>query len=535
MPQAATTTATVAVAASPSPTPVMSPPATAAAPIAKPSIIYDDEKYSATITIAPTATDSDDDPDIEFLANALQSHLSFNVTKADSPSLSSDLQSSSTSSSLESMNSTISSVLSSSRTTSNSKMPSYMGLKSSPSHNTRPFSMGGFAKKITKPGLARKISLAEFQKQQVFLEFRTWSDESSDSDDEDEDDGETQLDEEERAVRDCKTGDEKQPKIASGHAAVLLRRLKKRVERDTLKAPKPVLARIDTSSSAKSMITIMSASVDATESCNSSEKPRLLDKIETLTKELNEARAEYVELNNRYKILAGRYDEGLRENERLRSRISDHESKTESRRPPGPPSGPPSGPPTPVTSNGHAPGAKTNGPLLKSTQGVQSSGRPYPTSSPATPRSQALSKPAAIVNAPHKNHPNSKVYELCGALAYSNNALKKVLAMSSGAGVVNIPNMLEKTMERPGYRFEPNSITIICCSKNHDAPTIRSDIFTLFGDKSSSSPLTKISRDAKVVQKPLCIMNCVNERAASAVFEALSVHPSYQNFILILS
>ncbi|KAK9360473.1 hypothetical protein V1504DRAFT_151901 [Lipomyces starkeyi] len=530
MPQAATTAVTVAVAASPSPTPVMSPPATAAPPIAKPSIIYDDEKNSATITIAPTATDSDDDPDIEFLANALQCHLSFNITKADSPSLSSDLQSSSTSSSLESMNTTSSSVLSSSRT-SNSKTPSYMGLKSSPSHNTTPFSMAGFVKKIAKPGLARKVSLAEFQKQQVFLEFRTWSDESSDSDDEDEDDGETQLDEEERAVRDCKTGDEKQPKIASGHSAVLLRRLKKRVERDTVKAPKPVLARIDTSSSAKSMITIMSASVDATESCNSSEKARLLDKIETLTKELNEARAGYVELNNRYKILAGRYDEGLRENERLRSRISDHESKTESQRPPGPPPGPP----TPVTSNGHAPGAKPDGPLLKSTQGVQSSGRPYPASSAATPRSQALSKPAATLNAPHKNHPNSKVYELCGALAYSNNALKKVLAMSSGGGVVNIPNMLEKTMERPGYRFEPNSVTIICCSKNHDAPTIRSDIFTLFRDKASSSPLTKISRDTKVVQKPLCIMNCVNERAASAVFEALSVHPSYQNFILILS
>ncbi|KAK9331231.1 hypothetical protein V1520DRAFT_88539 [Lipomyces starkeyi] len=460
MPQAATTAVTVAVAASPSPTPLMSPPATEAAPIAKSSIIYDDEKNSATITIAPTATDSDDDPDIEFLANALQCHLSFNITKADSPSLSSDLQSSSTSSSLESMNSTISSVLSSSRTTSTSKMPSYLGLKSSPSHNTTPFSMGGFVKKVAKPGLARKVSLAEFQKQQVFLEFRTWSDESSDTDDEDEDDGETQFDEEEQAVCDCKTGDEKQPRIASGHSAVLLRRLKKRVEQDTLKAPKPVLARIDTSSSAKSMITIMSASVDATESCNSSEKARLLDKIETLAKELNEARAGYVELNNRYKILAARYDEGLRENEQLRSRMSNHESKIESRRPPGPPPGPP----TLVTSNAHVPGAKPDGPLLKSTQGVQSSGRPYPASSAATPRSQALSKPAATLNAPHMNHPNSKVYELCGALAYSNNALKKVLAMSSGAGVVNIPNMLEKTIERPGYRFEPNSVTIICCS-----------------------------------------------------------------------
>ncbi|KAK9430772.1 hypothetical protein V1505DRAFT_355551 [Lipomyces doorenjongii] len=531
MAQGVTTAVTVAVDASPSPTPVISPASTAAVPIAKPSIIYDDDKNSATITIAATATDSDDDPDIEFLSNALQCHLSFNIAKADSPSLSSDLRSSSTFSSVESMYSTISSVLSSSKTTS--KMPSYMGLDSSRSHTTTPFSMAGFVKKIAKPGLARKVSLAEFQKQQVFLEFRTWSDESSDTEDEDEDDGEAQLDEEEEAARDGRTGDEDRPKITSGQSAVLLRRLKKRVERDTLKAPRPVLARVDTASSANSMITVMSASVDATDSCNSSEKAQLLNKIEALTKELNEARAGYVELKNRYKILAARYDEGHRENELLRSRISDHEAKIESRGPPGPAI--PPGLPTPVMSNAHVPGAKPNGPLLKSTQGVPSSGRPYPAASAATPKPQALSKPAAISKAPNKYLPNSKVYELCGALAYSNNALRKGLAMTPGAGVVNIPNMLEKTMERPGYRFEPNSVTIICCSKNHDAPTIRSDIFTLFRDKASSSPLTKVSRDTKVSQKPLCIMNCVNDRAASAVFEALSVHPSYQTFTLILS
>ncbi|KAK9373917.1 uncharacterized protein V1513DRAFT_447319, partial [Lipomyces chichibuensis] len=533
MPQAGTAAVTVE-AASPSPTPVMSPAATAAATISKPSIIYNDEKNSATITTAPTATDSHDDSDIESLANALQCRLSFNITPSDSPSLSSDLQSSSTSSSLESMNSMVSSVLSSSKATPTSRMPSYMGLKSSSSHTTTPFSRGGFVKILAKPGLSRKVSLADFQKQQMFLEFRTWSDDSSDTEDEDEDDGEAQLEEEEEAAHDCKTRDEKRFKIANGHSAVLLRRLKKRVERDRLKkAHRPVLARIDTSSTAKSMITIMDASADAKESCScSSEKARLLSKIETLTTELNEARAGYVELNNRYRILAARYDEGLRENELLRSRISDHESKVESRQPPGPPTQP--GHPTLVTSDTHAPGVKSNGPPLKSAQDVQSLGRPYPSSSATTARSQALSKPAATLNAAHKDHEKSKVYEFCGALACSNNALKKPLAMSSGPGVVNVPNMLEKTMGRPGYRFEPNSVTIICCSKNHDAPTIRSDIFTLFRDKASSSPLTKISRDTKVSQKPLCIMNCVNERAASAVFEALRVHPSYQNFNLIL-
>ncbi|KAK9237335.1 hypothetical protein V1525DRAFT_404081 [Lipomyces kononenkoae] len=422
-----------------------------------------------------------DDADIEYLANAFNSHLSFKKSQADSSPTSTFASPSS---------------LSSNRRSS-SRSPSNMG-----------FPPAGNPFKINKTGLARarKVSLAEFPKQQVFFEFRTWSDESSSEEDEDDDD-------------------------------YFEARKKEKLERNGEKAPRAVL--VNTFSSAKSMTTIMSASLNAGESCDSREKEQLRDKIETLTRNLNETKARYDELNNRCKTLAAMIDEGRRENEQLRSRISMYESKIEAR-PPAGSAGPLTQPKhqAPAMSNTHAPPSQPDGTPKKSNQGVQSKGSPYPASSGGLPTKAVLNPPytKSGKNLPNLTDPESKkVYERCGVLAYSYMGLKKKPAMVGGAEAINIPNFLEKTIERPNYRFEPNTVTIGCCSKRHDGPTIRSDIFNIFREKASSSPVTNISRNSSVSQKPLCIINCVNDRAARAVFEELCIHPSYRNFILVLS
>ncbi|KAK9320077.1 hypothetical protein V1517DRAFT_310176 [Lipomyces orientalis] len=479
---------------------------------------------STKITIASTAVKPDDDPDIEFLANALKSHLSFNLTRTDSPSLSSDSQLASTSSSLASVNTTISSALSPSKPSSISKLPVYMRHNSLPSLNTKPFSIEGIVKKTCAPGLTRRVSLAEVQKEQEFLEFRTWSDDSSDPDDEedDADEGEGTADNGEAAVGN------RPSRRGPCQSMVLPRELKKRTKRE--RAPRAVLASSNSFSSAKSMITIMSASTDDTESWNS-ERTQLLAKIETLTMERDEARTMYLELKGRYMNLSTRFDQGIRENELLKSRISGYESN-------GPPPVPQDRSPkssisNPVKSDAPAAGPKLNGHLPKLNQGVGLSSAP-----PSAAKAPARANATAVLRAtsvPNVMPPDPKVVELCGALAYSRDKVRKNLSMTSANGAVNVLNMLGKTMERPKYRFEPNSVTILLCSKNHDGPTIRSDIFTIFRDKASSSPVTKVSRDTSASTKPMCIINCVNDRAAAAAFEALSGHPTYMNFILILS
>ncbi|KAJ8098805.1 hypothetical protein POJ06DRAFT_142478 [Lipomyces tetrasporus] len=517
MTPAVVTTVTSTVAAFP-----RSPTASTAAPMAKSSVVDVGDNNSTKITIASTAVKSEDDSDIEFLANALKSHLSFNLTMTDSPSLSSDSQSSSTSSSSPSVN-----TISPSKPSSISKLPVYLRHNSLPSPNTKPFSIAGTVKKTRVPGLTRRVSLAEVQKEQEFLEFRTWSDESSDPDDEDDDDEEDDADEDEGKADDGEAAYGNGPNRAPCQSTVLPRRLKKRTKRE--RAPRPVLASSNGFSPAKSMITIMSASTDDTESWNS-ERTRLLAKIETLTRERDEARTMYLELKGRYVNLSTRFDQGIRENELLQSRISGYESSD------APPVSPDRSPGASI-SNSVISDAPSAGPP-KLNHGVGLSSGPTSASSSAVPASLAPANAKAVLAA--RNVPNTipadpKVIELCGARAYSRDKLRKRLSMTSANGAVNVPNMLGKTLERPKYRFEPNSVTILLCSKNHDGPTIRSDIFSIFRDKASSSPVTKVSRDTRMSTKPMCIINCVNDRAAAAAFEALSVHPTYQNFILILS
>ncbi|KAK9368988.1 hypothetical protein V1509DRAFT_563639 [Lipomyces kononenkoae] len=404
---------------------------------AKPSVIYDSER------LKPPATNASDDLDIELLANAFQSHLSFNKSRADSSPSSLDLQSTSTLSSPSSTYATPTS-----RQRSSSRVPLNMGFTDSfPSAN--PFSLAGAFKKINMPSLARarKVSLAEFPKQHVFFEFRTWSDESSSEDEDEDNDFETRLENDNihpggQVECDGEAGDEKRSRISDGQWPGLLRRKKKKsLEPNTQKARREVL--VNTPSSAKPMTTIMSASLDGPESCDSREKEQLLDNIETLTRELSETRARYDELNSRYKTVAARLDEGRRrENELLRSRLFNyHESKIVSQPPAAPPTQP-----KPV--------------------GSDSKGFPNPVSSGAAPTKAGPNPPSTsgVTNLPHMTEPESKVYERCGAIACSLNRAKKGLAMGPRPGAVNIPNLLEKTLDRPKYRFEPNSVTIVLCS-----------------------------------------------------------------------